>query len=141
MNLTQITPVNSQKSNLVYHEDPNVFQKNALEPHAYFIPFGKSQNPFEQREKSDFFELLNGKWDFSYYESIIDLPDSFCNEKPKTKIDVPSCWQLYGFDKPQYTNVNYPIPFNPPFVPDDIPVGVYSRSYNYKADGKKRILQ
>ena len=140
MNLTQITPVNSQKSNLVYHEDPNVFQKNALEPHAYFIPFGKAQNPFEQREKSDFFELLNGKWDFSYYESIIDLPDSFCNEKPKTKINVPSCWQLYGFDKPQYTNVNYPIPFNPPFVPDDIPVGVYSRSYNYKADGKKRIL-
>lgn len=140
MNITQITAVNSQKSNLIYHEDPEVFQKNTLESHSYFIPFKKNQNPFEEREKSECFELLNGKWDFSYYDSIIDMPDSFCSEKPQTKIDVPSNWQLHGFDKPQYTNVNYPIPFNPPFVPDDIPVGVYSRTINYKDDGKKKIL-
>lgn len=140
MNLTQITPVNSQKSNLIYHENPDVLQLNTLESHNYFIPFSKNQNPFEAREKSDCFESLNGKWDFSYYESIIDLEDSFTSVKPQTKIEVPSCWQLFGFDKPQYTNVNYPIPFNPPFVPDDIPVGVYSRTYNYKPDGKKRIL-
>lgn len=140
MNLTQTTPVNSQKSNLIYHENPEVLQLNTIKPHSYFIPFGKNQNPFGQRTESEYFELLNGKWDFKYYSSIIDLEDSFCSAKPETKIEVPGNWQLQGFDQAQYTNVNYPIPFNPPFVPDDIPVGVYSRTLEYKSKGKKEYL-
>lgn len=48
--------------------------------------------------------------------------------------------QMHGYDKPQYTNVCYPIPYDPPFVPDDIPAGVYSRSYNYTPDGLDKIL-
>ncbi|MCM1330549.1 MAG: DUF4981 domain-containing protein [Ruminococcus sp.] len=56
------------------------------------------------------------------------------------KIPVPSNWQLHGYDKPQYTNVCYPIPFDPPYVPDDNPVGVYSRSYEYSPDGMDRII-
>ena len=53
---------------------------------------------------------------------------------------MPSNWQLHGYDKPQYTNVCYPIPYDPPYVPDDIPVGIYQRSYNYSPDGNDRIL-
>ena len=121
------------------HENPEVLHEGTLENHCYFIPFAKNQNPFESREKSERFELLNGKWDFVY------------NGK-KSKICVPGCWQLSGFGKnsgdvPQYTNLAYPIPFDPPFVPDENPTGIYSRIYNYEPEGalgssqcRRRIL-
>ncbi len=149
MNINQIAKKGSAKSCMVYHENPDVFHVNTLEDHCYFIPFGKdkAQNPFGPREKSSKFELLNGKWGFRYYSSLIDLEDDFADGKiaraalnDKKKMTVPSNWQLSGFDKPQYTNFDYPIPYNPPFVPDENPVGVYYRTYNYKPDGLRKIL-
>ena len=44
--------------------------------------------------------------------------------KADAKLKVPSNWQLSGYDVPQYTNVCYPIPFDPPYVPDENPVGI-----------------
>ncbi len=146
MNVLQVAKAGSAKAEMIYHENPNVFHVNTLDNHCYFIPFGKKQNPFESREKSERFELLNGKWGFRYYNSLIDLEDNFTSPKivedvlSLKKIPVPSNWQLFGYDKPQYTNVDYPIPYNPPFVPDENPVGVYYRNYNYKEDGLQRIL-
>ena len=146
MNVLQVAKAGTAKAEMIYHENPNVFHVNTLENHCYFIPFGKNQNPFEAREKSDRFELLNGKWGFRYYESLVDLEDNFTSPKiveevlSLKKIPVPSNWQLFGYDKPQYTNVDYPIPYNPPFVPDENPVGVYYRNYNYIEDGLQRIL-
>ena len=145
MDISIISKAGSAKSRMIYHENLDVFHEGTLENHNYFIPFGKNQNPFESREKSERFELLNGQWDFNYYKSIIDLEDDFCDVPAASKIQVPGNWQLQGFgkdsdDMPQYTNLAYPIPFDPPYVPDDIPVGVYSRGYNYKEDGLRRIL-
>lgn len=140
MNIAEIAAKNSAKSKMIYHENPEDLHIGTLDKHCYFIPFGTEQNPFGSRENSDRFELLNGSWDFRYYDSIIDLEDNFTDIPFKEKITVPSNWQLHGYDKPQYTNVCYPIPFDPPFVPDDIPTGVYSRSYTYSPDGRARIL-
>ncbi len=149
MNITQIAKKGSAKSCMIYHENPDVFHVNTLDNHCYFIPFGtgKGQNPFGPREKSNCYELLNGKWGFRYYNSLIDLEDDFADGKiarsalsDKKKMPVPSNWQLYGYDKPQYTNVDYPIPYNPPFVPDENPVGVYYRTYNNTEDGLQKIL-
>ena len=140
MNISQIAEKGSPKSFLTLHEDPAVQEKGTLAPRAYFVPFAPTQRIGMPREKSERLELLNGEWEFEYFDSVIDLPDRF-TEMPFTKrIPVPSNWQLHGFDKPQYTNVNYPIPFDPPFVPDDIPVGVYRRSYLNKSDGMSKIL-
>ena len=131
--MTNKTKKQSPKSYMVYHENPEVFHVGTIESHSYFIPFAKGENPFESREKSSRFELLNGEWGFSHYTSIIDLEEDFIDVKPRGKISVPSNWQLQGYssenDRIQYTNVSYPIPYNPPFAPDDIPVGVYTRSY------------
>ncbi|MBQ9778791.1 MAG: DUF4981 domain-containing protein, partial [Clostridia bacterium] len=47
-----------------------------------------------------------------------------------TKGESPRSWQTVlgrGYDLPHYTNVNYPFPFDPPFVPDDNPCGLYMR--------------
>lgn len=140
MDISKIAAPNTPKSNMIYHENPESLHINTLDKHCYFIPFGKDQNQFDDREKSKYFFSLNGRWDFKYYGSIIDLEDNFTELPFDKKISVPSNWQLHGYDKPQYTNVCYPIPYDPPYVPDDIPVGVYKRAYEYIPDGTDRIL-
>ena len=153
MNVKQIARPGSTKAQMIYHENPDVFHVNTLENHCYFIPFEnngdskKIADPFAPREKSKRFQLLNGKWGFNYYPSLIDLEDDFAEPSfakevlaQKKKITVPSNWQLNGYDKPQYTNFEYPIPYNPPFVPDENPTGVYYREYDYEPDGLERLL-
>ena len=140
MNLEKIAAPGSAKSKMIYHEDPNKLHIGTLEKHAYFIPFDREQDPFASREESNHFELLNGEWGFRYFESVIDLEDDFTAIIPNNTIPVPANWQLHGYDKPQYTNIAYPITFDPPYVPDENPVGIYSREYEYTPDGRDRIL-
>lgn len=140
MDISIIAGQGSPKSYMTFHEDPTKLHIGTLPDHCYFIPFGKEQDAFAERERSRFFELLNGEWDFAYYDSIVDMPDDFINADFPAKLTVPSNWQLHGYDKAQYTNVCYPIPYDPPYVPDDIPVGVYRRSYTYKPDVLRKIL-
>ncbi len=140
MNLEKIAAPGSAKSKMIYHEDPDKLHMGTLEKHAYFIPFDREQDPFASREESNSFELLNGEWGFRYFESVIDLEDDFTAIIPKKTIPVPANWQLHGYDKPQYTNIAYPITFDPPYVPDENPVGIYSREYEYTPDGRDRIL-
>ena len=70
--------------------------------------------------------LLNGEWKFAYFNRDIDVPEKI---KQWDKINVPSCWQLYGYENPNYTNINYPYPCDPPYVPTDNPCGVYEREF------------
>lgn len=140
MNIYNISKAGSAKSEMVFHEDPNTLHIGTLAEHCYFIPFGKDQKPLGNRENSCFFELLNGDWGFRYFDSIIDLEDHFPAIKAEKTIPVPSNWQLHGYDRAQYTNVVYPIPYDPPYVPDDIPVGIYSRNYSYTPDGMRKLL-
>ena len=86
------------------YEDVHCTSENRLEPRSYYIPEGKSE-----------YTLLNGKWRFAYFDRDIDVPEDI--NKWDT-IDVPSCWQLRGYGSPNYTNINYPYPCDPPYVPD-----------------------
>ncbi len=138
--MSLISKEGSAKSCMIFHEDPDSLHVGTKPPHAYFIPFDIGSDPFVKRDKSSRVEPLNGEWGFTYRESIIDLEDDFALMPPEGKIPVPSNWQLYGYDRPQYTNVPYPIPYDPPHVPDDVPVGVYYRDYEYRPDGMRRIL-
>lgn len=140
MNIAEIAGVGTPKSNMIYHENTGTLHINTEKRHCYFIPFTKEQDPFQEREASKEFQLLNGEWSFRYYDSIIDLEDDFIHAEFTDHISVPANWQLHGYDKPQYTNVPYPIVFDPPYVPDENPVGVYQRDYAYTADGMDRIL-
>ena len=140
MNIEKIAAAGSPKSKMIYHEDLQSLHINTMDSHCYFIPFGKKQNPFQDREQSIYYESLNGEWNFKYYDSLIDLDDDFVDMTFEAAIPVPSNWQLYGYDIPQYTNICYPITFDPPYVPDENPVGIYSRSYDYCDDGMVRIL-
>lgn len=140
MNLASIASSGTARSKMIYHENPEALHINTLPSHCYFIPFAREQDPFADRETSERFMFLNGDWGFTYYESILDMEDDFLSAQPEKTIPVPSNWQLQGYDTPQYTNVCYPIPYDPPYVPDDIPVGVYSRHYSYSPDSLRRVL-
>ncbi len=84
-----------------------------------------------KRGASPFFRLLNGQWRFSYWPSPRAVPTEI--ESADTSewkwIAVPGNWQRQGYGRPQYTNVAYPYPVDPPFVPEDNPVGVYQKTF------------
>ena len=44
-----------------------------------------------------------------------------CDLADYDTIPVPSVWQNYGYDHHQYTNIRYPFPADPPYVPKENP--------------------
>ena len=108
-----------------------------LPPRCYYTPFDKTDAYDKDREKSSRFQSLNGDWDFKAHERIEDCE---LNETMQGKIDVPSCVQMKGHDRLQYTNIRYPFPFDPPYIDKDIPVFHYRRTVDIAANGKKPRL-
>ena len=124
-----------------YYEDLSVLHENTMPARAYYIPASKRMdNLVEHREESDRMQLLNGTWKFQYFNSIYDIQDSFFEKNYDTEnfdeIQVPSVWQMAGYDTHQYTNIRYPFPFDPPYVPQDIPCGAYVHNFEYSRDEK-----
>ena len=124
-----------------YYENLSVLHENTMPARAYFIPASKRMdNLVEHREESDRMQLLNGTWKFQYFNSIYDIQDSFFEKHYDTEnfdeIQVPSVWQMAGYDTHQYTNIRYPFPFDPPYVPQDIPCGAYVHNFEYSRDEK-----
>ena len=101
-----------------HYENPEYTSENRCSPRSYYIPGGVSE-----------YQLLNGTWKFAYFSRDIDVPSVIKNWDT---IPVPSCWQLHGYESPNYSNINYPYPCDPPYVPDDNPCGVYERQFSLK---------
>ena len=124
-----------------YYENLSVLHENTMPARAYYIPASRRMdNLVEHREESDRMQLLNGTWKFQYFNSIYDIKDSFFEKNYDTEnfdeIQVPSVWQMAGYDTHQYTNIRYPFPFDPPYVPQDIPCGAYVHTFEYSRDEK-----
>ena len=124
-----------------YYENLSVLHENTMPARAYYIPVSRRMdNLVEHREESDRMQLLNGTWKFQYFNSIYDIQDSFFEKNYDTEnfdeIQVPSVWQMAGYDTHQYTNIRYPFPFDPPYVPQDIPCGAYVHTFEYSRDEK-----
>lgn len=143
------------------YENLHILHENTLPNRCYYIPASKIVHTLvEHREDSDRFQSLNGTWHFQYYNSIYDLQDRFlerrdckdlqsdmkketalgdfgcwlyadCNTDKSDMVSVPGVWQNYGYDNHQYTNIHYPFPFDPPYVPQDNPCGIYVRDFSY----------
>ena len=101
-----------------FYENPLKTSENRLTTRSYYIPKGKSE-----------YNLLNGVWNFKYFSRDIDYNE---NITEWDEITVPSCWQILGYENPNYTNINYPYPCDPPYVPNDNPCGVYERKFEIK---------
>ncbi|WP_167958462.1 glycoside hydrolase family 2 TIM barrel-domain containing protein [Anaerosporobacter faecicola] len=110
-----------------YYEDPMSLHVNTMDNRCYYIPYSTCDN--EQHSEQI---LLNGTWDFKLYENPFIVEDftapgySYADFKA---IPVPGCWQIHGFDHHQYTNVNFPFPYDPPYVPSQNPTGVYHHTF------------
>lgn len=76
---------------------------------------------------------LNGDWAFKYLTAPEYSPEGFERGDYDTTgwdtIEVPSCWQIKGYDHMHYTDVLYLFPLNPPYVPTENPTGIYKRSF------------
>ena len=120
------------------YEDLSVLHQNTMPDRAYYIPSsGRDEMLVRHRERSDRLEFLSGcDWNFAWYPGIDDLKDLFYlpDYKPGNgwkKEKVPFCWQMRGYDSPQYTNIRYPFPFDPPYVPQENPCGAYLHHFEW----------
>ena len=117
-----------------YHKSLEHLHVGCERPHAYFIPYGdKDSALMGKRDYSVRFTPLIGVWDFKFYPSVTELDGFSISDVIFTdKIPVPMNWQNMlgrGYDVPNYTNVEYPYPVEPPFVPNMNPAGLYSREF------------
>jgi len=115
-----------------YWENPHMLHINCEPSRAYFVPYDDEHTARQNvRGESPHFRSLNGMWKFKYCESVIDVEDRFVSGAFQAdewaEIPVPSNWQMHGYDRPHYTNVNYPYPCDPPYVPTENPAGLYLR--------------
>lgn len=119
-----------------HYEDLHVLHENTLPNRSYYIPApGVMHDLVEHREASDRFQLLDGIWKFRYYSSIYELQEPFYEKEYDAAffddIQVPGVWQNAGYDSHQYTNIRYPFPFDPPYVPQNNPCGAYLYDFSY----------
>jgi len=126
-------------------ENPVITSLNRLDAHP---PFASWRDEISARDDcpSSSCQLLNGQWTFSYFARPEAVPQSWLlQDLPgAASIPVPANWQLHGYDAPIYTNVQYPIPVNPPFVPRENPTGCYSLTFkvdeSWSGAGQTRIV-
>ena len=117
------------------HENPDVLHVGTCQNRSYFLPKAP-----EDGGESTRVCLLNGTWSFRYFDSFLDVfPEGsegeICfDEEDMDEIEVPSCWQNAGYDRHQYTNVRYPFPYDPPYVSDENPCGLYLRRFCMNAE-------
>lgn len=127
------------KSNLSFYiENPSITNLNRLKPRATVIPSMKKGTYYRNKEDSVLLQSLNG--DYMFYYSDADEQDTFYTNDYSCEgwdiIDVPSMWQFRGYGQLKYPNVEYPIPFNPPYISTVNPVGYYRKVFETTRSGK-----
>jgi beta-galactosidase len=124
------------------HHDPKVTGLGRQAPRAYYIPFDKDvmnrgdlQLINLKRQLSPYYKSLNGAWSFGFMTNVSDNFISEMRDNPQSlktpnSMSVPGCWQMKGFGRCNYTNINYPFPVDPPRVPPSNEAGVYRTAFN-----------
>ncbi|WP_236355031.1 glycoside hydrolase family 2 TIM barrel-domain containing protein [Konateibacter massiliensis] len=123
-----------------FYEDPSTLHVGCEENRSYYIP-----RALEDKDESSRKTLLNGEWDFRYYENPFEVDDFTANDYSYENYDtipVPSCIQMHGYDRHMYTNVTFPFAYDPPYVPLENPTSVYHRTFELSSNalGFKQYL-
>ena len=152
----------------VYWEDETMFAENKETGHATYTPYVSEAEMTADKEfyttpwvytKSKSVEFLNGDWYFNFVSQPSERPLDFYKEdydvRSWTTIPVPSNWEMHGYDRPIYCNVEYPHSNTPPYIDarkkfnDDgknygiNPVGSYVRFFDLPENwnGKRTFIQ
>jgi len=118
-----------RKPNAPIWENETVFAVNKLEGHAHYMPYPTEremladaayyETPWTEPVNASF-QSLNGTWKFNLVKTPEERPTDFYKEDYDVSgwdnLPVPSNWEMYGYDKPLYVNVDYPHGDTPPYI-------------------------
>lgn len=114
-------------------ENPQLTHIRRMAARSILIPFeGRDEALIYDKLSSNCFQTLNGMWKFRFFPDPESVPAGFADgeiDGSWAEIPVPSNWQMQGYGYPHYTNVLYPFPLNPPFVPKENDTGCYMREF------------
>jgi beta-galactosidase len=125
-------------------ENPEMISQNAEDPHATLISYNDEESALEAvKTNSPNYMSLDGTWKFHLVKSPDQRPYWFFKDDYDTRdwdnIEVPSNWEMKGYDVPIYVNITYPFKKDPPHIQHDYnPVGSYKRSFKVSSDWKNR---
>ena len=129
-----------------YWEQPEVFAINKLPSRATLTPYATAEAALERGESS-LTRSIGGEWKFCWTATPAERPEDFwATEYDDTTwgtMPVPGNWEVEGYGVPIYTNVTYPYPLNPPFIPhEDNPTGCYRHHFEMPTEweGRRIIL-
>ena len=117
-------------------ENPEVTSWNRLKAHSPLHSWRREADALIGQTSNRRISL-DGDWHFALFPAPESVPASFPEtgvSESETTIKVPGNWQTQGHDKPIYTNVKYPFPCKPPFVPEENPTGCYSTTFHLPED-------
>lgn len=123
-------------------EDQTISGIHRLAARSNLIPAEKEGVYQKNKEESGRLLSLNGDWSFLYRERD-EIPDFYqleIEEHTWDQIDVPSMWQYRGYGVCRYPNITYSIPFNPPYICCENPVGYYRRHFTVDRVSANTIL-
>ena len=115
-------------------ENPAVVEQNRCPAHAPLFSYRSATDALAKQHDNR--RDLNGQWSFAFFDQPEQVPDDITESGYafKQSIEVPSNWQLQGFDRPIYTNIQYPFSEPAPTVPTANPTGVYRQNFTLTAD-------
>jgi beta-galactosidase/evolved beta-galactosidase subunit alpha len=115
---------------------------NGREPaRSTFVPCGDEESALHgDPGLSERFLSLNGRWSFRYQTDSTTGDEDLQAEAVWNSIEVPGHWQLQGYGRPQYTNVQYPFAVDPPNIPSDNPQGWYRRTFVLPQGWDQRLV-
>ncbi|WP_182199640.1 glycoside hydrolase family 2 TIM barrel-domain containing protein [Paraliobacillus salinarum] len=126
------------------YENHKMLKRNRVAARTHFFSYNHLEDALNfDRDLSKGFTLLNGMWKFCYAESPALSPESFYENDYDVSgwddLQVPSSWQMHGYGRPHYTNVQYPFPVDPPHVPTENPTGSYRRDFYVTSEMMKDL--
>jgi len=144
-------------------ENTDVTSINRTPPHSRWGAYADADSAAAcLPNTSKYIMCLNGQYDFKLYPSPDSVDDFFKPDYDASgfdNIEVPGNWELFGFDKPIYTNWLYPWSYeseeknmispgrelngfnkvpNAPYIPSGNPTGCYLKSFNLPDDFSDR---
>ena len=119
-------------------ENCDIIGINKEPPHNTLLVYNNIEEASKDTNESSCFISLNGLWKFHWVKRPADRPSEFYkidyNVDSWKEIEVPSNWQMKGYDIPIYTNINYPYSVNTKIIPsidnENNPVGSYRRIFS-----------
>ena len=127
-------------------ENPAFLHQNRLPARSEFFSYpDKAAAMAFDRHASPWRQPLDGDWKFHLADCPRRVPENFASgafdDSKWADLPVPSHWQCHGYDTPRYTNITYPFPLDPPYVPEDNPTGCYRHTFEFSESwGNRRTI-